>query len=74
MNRTGLAKCMGVAMALAVTAGFAGTASAGPRGYCDSYARDVAHRKTNGGADVLVDRRSMGNGSAPGRGSGNRGP
>jgi len=49
-----LAKCMGVAMALAVTAGFAGTASAGPRAYCDSYARDVAHRRTNGGADVLV--------------------
>ena len=54
MKRIVLAKCMGVAMALAVTAGFAGTASAGPRGYCDSYARDVAHRKTNGGADVLV--------------------
>lgn len=54
MKRMILAKCMGVAMALAVTAGFAGTASAGPRGYCDSYARDVAHRKTNGGADVLV--------------------
>jgi uncharacterized protein YcfJ len=49
-----LAKCMGVAMALAVTAGFAGTASAGPQAYCDSYARDVAHRRTNGGADVLV--------------------
>jgi uncharacterized protein YcfJ len=54
MNRTVLAKCVGAAFALAVTAGFAGTASAGPRGYCDSYARDVAHRKTNGGADVLV--------------------
>jgi uncharacterized protein YcfJ len=54
MKRVLLAKCMGVAMALAVTAGFAGTASAGPRAYCDSYARDVAHRKTNGGADVLV--------------------
>lgn len=54
MKRILLAKFMGVAMALAVTAGFAGTASAGPRGYCDSYARDVAHRKTNGGADVLV--------------------
>lgn len=54
MKRMVLAKCMGVAMALAVTAGFAGTASAGPRAYCDSYARDVAHRKTNGGADVLV--------------------
>ena len=54
MKRIALAKCMGVAMLLAVTAGFAGTASAGPRAYCDSYARDVAHRKTNGGADVLV--------------------
>ena len=54
MKRIVLAKCVGVAMAFAVTAGFAGTASAGPRGYCDSYARDVAHRKTNGGADVLV--------------------
>jgi len=54
MTRMVLAKFVGVAMALAVTAGFAGTASAGPRAYCDSYARDVAHRKTNGGADVLV--------------------
>ena len=54
MKRNFLAKFMGVAMALAVAAGFAGTASAGPRAYCDSYARDVAHRKTNGGADVLV--------------------
>ena len=54
MARMVLAKCMGVAMVLAVTAGFAGTASAGPRAYCDSYARDVAHRRTNGGADVLV--------------------
>ena len=54
MKRTILAKFMGVAMALAVTSAFADTASAGPRAYCDSYARDVAHRKTNGGADVLV--------------------
>jgi uncharacterized protein YcfJ len=54
MKRNFLARFMGVAMALAVAAGFAGTASAGPRAYCDSYARDVAHRKTNGGADVLV--------------------
>lgn len=54
MKRMILAKGMGLALALAVTVGFAGTASAGPRGYCDSYARDVAHRKTNGGADVLV--------------------
>ncbi len=54
MTRMILAKCVGVAMALTVAAGFAGTASAGPRADCDSYARDVAHRKTNGGADVLV--------------------
>ncbi|QIG50816.1 BA14K family protein [Nordella sp. HKS 07] len=54
MNRTVLAKCVGAALAVAVTAGFAGAASASPRGYCDSYARDVASRKTNGGADVLV--------------------
>ena len=54
MTRITLARCVGAAMALAVTAGFTGTASAGPRAYCDSYARDVAHRKTNGGADVLV--------------------
>jgi hypothetical protein len=49
-----LAKCMGAALAVAVMAGFAGQASAGLREYCDSYARDVAHRKTNGGGDVLV--------------------
>ena len=54
MTRMVLAKWMGVAMALAVMAGFAGTASAGLRAYCDSYARDVAHRKTNGGADAIV--------------------
>ncbi|MGE0240872.1 MAG: BA14K family protein [Parvibaculaceae bacterium] len=54
MRRMILAKCMGAALAAAVMAGFAGQASAGPRQYCDSYARDVAHRKTNGGADVLV--------------------
>lgn len=54
MRRMILARCMGAALALAVAAGFAGTASAGLRDYCDSYARDVAHRKTNGGADVLV--------------------
>jgi uncharacterized protein YcfJ len=54
MKRIILAKCAGAALAMAVTAGLAGTASAGPRAYCDSYARDVAHRKTNGGADVLV--------------------
>ena len=49
-----LAKCMGAALAMTVMAGLAGEASAGAREYCDSYARDVAHRKTNGGADVLV--------------------
>lgn len=54
MKRMILAKCMGAALALSVLAGFAGQASAGPRAYCDSYARDVASRKTNGGADVLV--------------------
>ena len=54
MKRMILAKCMGALMALTVMAGFAGQASAGLREYCDSYARDVAHRKTNGGADVLV--------------------
>jgi uncharacterized protein YcfJ len=54
MTRMTLAKFMGAAMALTVMAGFAGQASAGPRAYCDSYARDVADRKTNGGADVLV--------------------
>ena len=54
MTRMILAKCVGAALALTVMAGFAGQASAGLRQYCDSYARDVAHRKTNGGADVLV--------------------
>jgi uncharacterized protein YcfJ len=54
MKRMILAKCMGAAMAVTVMAGFVGQASAGPRQYCDSYARDVAHHKTNGGADVLV--------------------
>ena len=49
-----LAKCVGAALAITVMAGLTGQASAGPRQYCDSYARDVAHRKTNGGADVLV--------------------
>jgi hypothetical protein len=49
-----LAKSMGAALAVAVMAGFAGEASAGLREYCDSYARDVAHRKANGGADGLV--------------------
>ena len=49
-----LAKSMGAALAVAVMAGSAGEASAGLREYCDSYARDVAHRKINGGADVLV--------------------
>jgi hypothetical protein len=45
-----LAKGMAVALALAVMAGFVGQAAAGLREYCDSYARDVANRKTNGGA------------------------
>ena len=54
MTRMILAKCMGAALAAAVMAGFAGQASADLREYCDSYARDVAHRKTNGGADVLA--------------------
>jgi uncharacterized protein YcfJ len=45
---------MGASLAVTVMAGFVGQASAGPGQYCDSYARDVAHRKTNGGADVLV--------------------
>jgi hypothetical protein len=46
-----LAKGIGAALALAVMAGFVGQASAGLREYCDSYARDVANRKTNGGAE-----------------------
>lgn len=54
MTRMILAKCAGAALALTVMAGLAGQASASPQQYCDSYARDVAHRKTNGGADVLV--------------------
>jgi uncharacterized protein YcfJ len=48
------AKGVGAALALTVMAGFVGQASAGPRQYCDSYARDVADHATNGGADVLV--------------------
>jgi hypothetical protein len=54
MKRMILAKGMGAALALVLTAGLAGQASAGLREYCASYARDVAHRKTNGGADVSV--------------------
>ncbi|MGE0240873.1 MAG: BA14K family protein [Parvibaculaceae bacterium] len=42
-------KGMGAALAVAV---MTGQASAGLREYCDSYARDVAYRKTNGGAPV----------------------
>lgn len=49
MRRMILVSGMGAALAVAV---IAGQASAGIREYCDSYARDVAHRKTNGGADV----------------------
>ena len=52
MRRMILVKSLGAALVLAVMAGFAGQASAGLREYCDSYARDVAHRKTNGGADI----------------------
>jgi hypothetical protein len=48
-----LAKGAGAALALIVMAGFVGQASADLRQYCDSYARDVANRKTNSGADVL---------------------
>jgi uncharacterized protein YcfJ len=43
-----------VAAALVLTGTFASTAYADSRGYCDAYARDVAERRTNGGADVLV--------------------
>lgn len=43
----------GMLAALAVTM-MAGQASADLREYCDSYARDVAHRKTNGSADALA--------------------
>jgi hypothetical protein len=46
-----LPKGMGAVLALAVMAGFAGQASADVREYCDSYAHDVANRKTNGVAD-----------------------
>lgn len=54
MKKMILAKCTGAAMAVIVMAGFVGQASAGPRQYCDSYARDVADHATHGGADVLV--------------------
>src|SRR5262245_27335367 len=50
MTRMILAKGIGAALALAVMAGFVGQASAGLREYCDSYARDVANRKTDGKA------------------------
>jgi hypothetical protein len=45
MKQMILVKGMGAALAVAV---MAGPASAGIREYCDSYARDVAHRKING--------------------------
>jgi hypothetical protein len=48
MTRMILAKGVGAALALAVMTGFIGQASAGLREYCDSYARDVASRKTDG--------------------------
>ena len=51
MRRMILVKGMVAALAVAV---MAGPASADLREYCDSYARDVAHRKTNGSADALV--------------------
>jgi hypothetical protein len=54
MKRMILAKGFCAALALTLMAGFAGQASAGLREYCASYARDVANRKTNGGADALV--------------------
>ncbi len=54
MRRTILANGMAAAMVVTIMAGFVGQASAGPRQYCDSYARDVANHETNGGADVLV--------------------
>src|SRR5258706_1496052 len=52
MKRIILARGIGAVIVLTVMAGFVGQASAGLREYCDSYARDVASRKTNGGADV----------------------
>ncbi len=54
MKRMILANGMGAALALALMAGFAGQASADLREYCASYARDVAHRKTNGGVGGTV--------------------
>ena len=41
-------------IAATMSLGLASTAHADSRGYCDAYARDVADRRTNGGADVLV--------------------
>lgn len=43
-----------VAAALVLTGTFASAAHADSRDYCEAYARDVADRRTNGGADVLV--------------------
>jgi uncharacterized protein YcfJ len=43
-----------VAAALVLTGTFASSAYADSRGYCEAYARDVAERRTNGGADVLI--------------------
>jgi|GEM_PF-2841005 len=54
MRQVILVKGMGAALAVAVIAVMAGQASAGVREYCDSYARDVAHRKINGGANVGI--------------------
>src|SRR5262245_33949034 len=65
MKRMISAECVSLAMALILVAGFAGQASAGLREYCDSYARDVANRKTNGGAGGLID---LGQGAGKGIG------
>jgi hypothetical protein len=65
-----LAKGVGAALALAVMAGFVGQASAGVREYCDSYARDVANRKTDGGAGALVGQDKNGGTGGVARGVG----
>jgi hypothetical protein len=70
MKRMILAKGLGAALALTLMAGFAGQASAGLREYCASYARDVAHRKTNGGADLLVGANGRGTGAIIGNAGG----
>lgn len=60
MRRMIFVKGMVAALAVAMTAG---QAAAGLREYCDSYARDVAHRKTNGvvvGSAGLIAGRASG--------------